>query len=453
MTATNEGDITIQAIADAANSVGAAKAFSYIPIAIDQFGYARDASSVTLDNSGILAAAANAKATGTSASASANILFGIYQGAIGVTASDGAASVALHNEGSIAFSASAVANGGLIAIASANVRTAIRQYASADAGAAMLAVTNDGNIAVSAGAAAVASSADAGRAAAFASVRGLQQTAAAVKTSFTTAGSGAHEGFSNQPNGPATVAFDNNGTLSIAAHAVANAGSQAIAFADDLGIFQKAVGDDAEASVDNKGQFDGFASAIVTGGQSAAAVASAAGMIQLASAERSLSSATASVSALHIRNFKGGAGAADVSLTNSGTISMVANAHALVTDAVHIGSGAGSAIAVAEAGGIGQYALGFTADAVLINDGSITIKAVATATGPQNAFARVNGDGFGQHASALAALTSISFSPSGASAHAQLFFTGDASLQFSNSGILDVEGSGSAKAGNEAMFL
>ena len=256
MTATNAGDIMIQAIADAANSTGAAKAFSYIPIAIDQFGYARDASSVTLDNSGILAAAANAKATGTSASASANILFGIYQGAIGVTASDGAASVALHNEGSIAFSASAVANGGLIAIASANVRTGIRQYASADAGAAMLAVTNDGNIAVSAGAAAVASSADAGRAAAFASVRGLQQTATAVKTSFTTAGSGAHEGFSDQPNGPASVSFDNNGTLSIAAHAVANAGSQAIAFADDLGIFQKAVGDDAEASVDNKGQFE-----------------------------------------------------------------------------------------------------------------------------------------------------------------------------------------------------
>jgi len=452
MRADNEGSITIEAIADAANGTGAAKAFSYIPIALDQFGYARDESSVTLDNSGTLAATADANAAGTSASASANILFGIYQSALQVSATGGAASVALDNKGSIGFSASAVADGSHFAIASANVRTGIHQHASAEAGAAMLAVTNDGSIALSAGADAVAGS-SAGRAGGFASVRGLQQTATAAKSSFTTAGSGAHQGFSFQPNGPSTVSFANVGTLSIAARAVASAGSQAVAFADDLGIFQGAIGNDALASVDNEGHFDGFASAIATAGQFAAAVASAQGMIQLASAERSLSSATASSSALHFRHFKGGAGPAEVSLTNSGAISMVANAHALATDAVPVGSGTGSASADAQAGGIGQNALGFSANELLDNKGSIAIRAAATAAGPQNAFVRVNADGFGQHASAAAAFTSLNFSPSGVTGEFQRFFTGEAVLQFSNSGLLDVEGSGSAKAGKEAVVV
>ena len=453
MSAINSGDITIQAIAHAANGSGGADALAFIPIAVEQFGDGRNSSSISLDNSGSLAADAVAKAAGTTAIASATMLFGVNQGAIQVTATDGAASIALDNKGSIDFSASAVADADLLAVADANVRTGIHQQATADAGAASIAVTNDGTIAVSAGAEALASSTSAGRAAAFASARGLQQTALAVRTSSTTAGSGAHQGFSDQPSGPASVFLDNNGTVSVAVHAGANAGSQAIAIADDLGIFQQAVGNDASAAIDNKGRFDGFASAIVTGGHSAVAVASAAGLIQLASAERSLSSATASTSALHFRHFRGGAGPADVSLTNSGTISMVANAHALATDSVQAGTGVGSAAAVAEAGGIGQFALGFTANESLDNDGSIIIQAAAAATGAQNAFARVNGNGFGQHASAVAVFTSLNFGQSAFSGFAHLSFTGDAALQFTNSGILDVEGSGSANGGGQAIVV
>ncbi len=90
---------------------------------------------------------------------------------------------------------------------------------------------------------------------------------------------------------------------------------------------------------------------------------------------------------------------------------------------------------------------------MLVNDGSITIKSVATATGPQGAFARVSGDGIGQHASAVASSTSSNRGPNGGSGVAQQFFTGEASLQFSNSGILDVEGEGSANAGGKAVVV
>ena len=447
MSATNAGTVTIEAIADADNGAGAAKALSYIPIAIDQFGDGRDAGEVTLDNIGTLDIHAAAKATGSVANASATILFGAYQSAIQVTASDGAASVGIDNKGLISFSATAVANGGDFASATANVRTAIFQHASAPGGgAATIAVTNEGTIAIGAAAQAVASNGSAATGLAFAFARGLDQTAVANRTSLTTAGSGAHEGFNSQPSGPASALLDNSGTFSVGLEIKASAGNRAVAIGGGLGLFQEAFGTEASASVNNKGQIDGFASAIATAGQFALALGSAEGMIQLASAERSLSSATASTSAVHFRHFRGGAGAARVSLTNSGTISMVGSGHALATDATPGASGTGSAIAEGEAGGIGQFALGFTADAELVNNGSIIIKSVATATGAQNAFAAARGDGFGQHASAVAAFTSLNFHQSSLTGSVQQFFTGEAALQFSNSGILDVQGSASAKA-------
>ena len=456
MSATNDGTIQIEAIADADNSNGAAKALSYIPIAIDQFGDGRDSSSVTLENEGTLGVHAGAKATGSVATASASLLFGAYQSAIQVTALDGAASVGIDNHGLISLSATAVANGGHFASATANVRTAIYQHASAQGGgggAATITLTNEGTIAIGAGAQAAASNGSAATALAFAFVHGLHQTAAANRTSFTTAGSGAHEGFNSQPSGPASALLDNNGTFSVAIGIEASAGNRAIAIGGGLDLFQEAFGTDASDLVNNKGQIEGSAAAKATAGQFAFAVGSAEGMIQLASAERSLSSATASTSALHFRHFKGGAGAAHVSLTNSGTISMVASGHALATNAVPGASGPGSAAAEGEAGGIGQYVLGVSADATLDNNGSITIKSVATATGAQIAFANARGDGFGQHASAVAGLTSLNFTASGLTGSVQQFFTGEAALIFSNSGVLDVQGTASAKGAQTAVAL
>lgn len=450
MSADNEGTIAIKAIADATNSSGAAQASSFIQIAIDESGYGRDEASVTLENAGNVAAVANANAVGTSAIASASVLIGMYQSAMQFTAPGGAASAAFDNKGSINFSANAVADGGHFAIASANVRTGIHQHASADAGAAMLSITNEGTIAVSGNAQAVATS-SAGRAGGFVNTRGIQQMATAARASITTAGSGAHQGITYQGNGPASATLDNEGTLSIAAQVEASAGSQAFGIAGTFGVVQEAIGNDAKASIENGGKIDGSAVAAATAGQLAVALGSAAGLVQLASAERNLTSVTASTSVVHYRHFKGGAGPAQVSLTNSGTISMVANAHAVQTDPLAVGSAAGSAIAQAIAGGVGQYALGSIADETLENSGSIIIKGVAAATGAQVAAADVSGFGIGQHGSAIASFTSLNFHTRSLTGQVHLSYTGDAALKFSNSGVLDVEGSASAKAGSIAI--
>ena len=134
------GDITIQALANASATEGAAVAHagmatteSGIGAGIVQSVSGSDAATAAINNGGVISVSAIASATGTShASATANV-DGIYQNAY---ASEGAATATIVNDGSIAVLASANANAANpatategVAIASANVSYGISQNA------------------------------------------------------------------------------------------------------------------------------------------------------------------------------------------------------------------------------------------------------------------------------------------------------------------------------------
>ena len=439
----NSGSIAALGSAHA-TGVGSAQAYAIVSDAVVQNVLARSASA-SFDNSGSLAIGEVAHGSGGAAFAGAHMSSAVHQVARG-----SAASVSVDNQGTIAVTANAAALGSTIAFASASVASVIRQDAEAKAGGAAATLGNSGTITLGGSVDAAAT----GIATALVNVHGVLQTAAAQTISRTTGSSGNHMHYSRLPEGPASVSLENTGTLSFGIKAHASAGDRASALGSTWGVFQQVQGAKAEASFDNKDKVAGLASAEATGGQAAYALASVIGVIQSAHATGTRSSLSATTSGSgHFERFRGGFGPAHASLSNSGDISIVAHAHAILTDTKIAASRSAAPVgAEAEVSAILQNAMGSEATASLSNSGSIHLGASASASGFDYGLAHIFGHGFIQEALALASISSVNWTPSGVSHTGGLAFTGNAVVDFTNSGVFDLKGAASVRAGASALL-
>jgi len=444
VTLVNNGTVNMHAVAAATADVtnvtvgppavtthsGAAYALATIGTAVSQYAYGVTVASVDFTNSGLFDINASAAAKGGSeATASAFIDSGVDQYAY-AHAADADASVSITNSGTLNVAANAAAsNVSDTAFARGDIDTGIFQYAyaigaraSADAS-----LTNaaGGVIGISAGAKATGTQAYA---------------SASINTGIF---QHAYAGFGEDAS--ATVGLTNNGSLTIAAAATANAdgvaampGSHdAYAWASvDTGISQYAyaVGSEASASVDltNSGALNITANAKANG---VVGVAYAAGTIDVGIGQYAYASLLGENASVTLTNALGGTlniaadaaaagseayayasidvgigqiahvnasnGNADATITNAGTLTITANADASAIQT------AGEVYAYAYIGtGIYQEAAanGEDGDAnvVLTNDGSLTITARALASAVSEsaeAFASVE-TGIGQNATA-----------------------------------------------------
>ncbi len=174
----------------------------------------------------------------------------------------------------------------------------------------------------------------------------------------------------------ASADFSNAGTIDIAASANAKGGSEAYAYATvDQGIGQVANGvNKATVSASNSGTIDIGASAVANSGVYAYANADINRGIAQGAVAHGYTTLTSGSGVVSVP------GAASVSLTNSGTISIGANAQATIP----AGSGEAYANAHIETGirqFAGNYGIeGGTASDTLTNSGTMQIEAIANAT-------------------------------------------------------------------------
>ena len=448
----NQGAIDLTASAGAKASEGSAVALATL-YGIDQAAHAYDSGLITLTNAGSIHVGGDAKATGfVTGVAEARVNYGIAQSATGSAADDGYASAALVNSGEIDIGANAAADAAAFAVASAGVGVGIYQHATASAGGAFAQITNSGTMDFSA--AAIASAHNAGlrdsTAEAAASVVGIRQTAAAHTSGFSVSSSTSsfHLSQTRWPHGPVAIGLENSGSIALLADAHSSAGNDAYAEALAQGIAQVANGTTIDIGLGNSGQILAGASAEAIGGQMAQAYAAVSGVHQFASGFATHLSINATPAAGHKTFLFEGVGPASVSLTNSGTLDLTANAHAYVTGTALTGTQSWAvAAATAAVGGIAQGAFGRDASALLTNDGTIELSAAAAATGFQTAVAQVRASGFGQGALATGAYSSANWNSSGYSATFEHLFPGDGTAKFANSGAFDLQGAAEVKAG------
>jgi hypothetical protein len=360
------GPVNVLADADAVAEDGAAFASADITYGISQSASGGDLASVTFNNDGDMFVAALAQAVGTNATASASLGTGIYQYA---SANDPGASAdvtLVNGAGQLNLVAEALATADeFFAEANATIRSnGIYQQAVGD-DIATVGLLNNGGITIAA--LAGASGATGAEATATIDGFGIYQAASA-------------EGVS--------ISLTNNADLDIMVTAVARADTgtaDAVAQIREGGIYQTAIGQtQASASLKNLNGANldivASASAIGTAVASASATLYSYPIFQNASAT-------------------GTDGTATVSLINSGTINIVADAFASATD--------GSAFAKATLySAAEQYATAEDiASVVLDNTGgaaySLNIRAEADAIGATQATANVYlGTGVYQYASA-----------------------------------------------------
>jgi hypothetical protein len=494
---TNDGDISVAADAEANGSV-IAYAYAFGGPGVIQFAFATGGdASVDLANNGTIALSANAEAVSTNeAIAFANFTRGVANAAF--AASGGDAIVDMTNDGTIAISATAHAsadnfatahasvsggvaeggysfgtgdvqevldNSGSIAIAAnaaatgatalagATVTRAVLQTANAiGGGSASIDLTNEGTIAIFASASADAASSTSGYAMAQALASGIRQEAIANEIQGSSGSTSGNFWFhsSNMPSGAAAVALHNDGEISLGAAAHASAGESAFAQAAATATSQHAVGTDASAIIDNSGEISVGVSAAATGGQTAYGGAFVSGLHQFASAHGSTASGyITALGAGHVQSFQGGVGPASASLTNSGTISLVANAQAITTGTAMATSRTLAVAAASAHVGIGivQGAFGSDASVSIVNDGTIEIAAAASAVGFRTAVADVDADGFAQGAIATGFVGSANFTSGGSgSMFGMPLFQGDATAEFVNTASFDLSGQAQASA-------
>jgi trimeric autotransporter adhesin len=503
----NNGTIDISAKATAVAAFGAAgtqagtaSASGYMEDALYQAAYAPSGGNigVTATNGGTFEISDLAKATGANAMADAHVKFAISQSAVAV---GGDADVAFTNTGTLDETLAASARGTQgFASAAVTLTQAIFQEASATAdasatldnegaievgllaaataaqsanaqvmnwqgiaqvalspGAAQLSLTNSGTIRFSATASAVAHNSSSASAAANITVfnKGIYQTAEAKMVNHSSATSFIH--FTSMPLGTASVALDNSGTISIdsLARAKADDFAEVLVAASSI-LVQHADGTNATVTLDNSGTIDTTVVGQASGGQIADAAAFASGIKQAADARGAIISGTRTSSGDgHLSFFAGGIGPASASLTNSGTISLLAEAHAINTATAVAASrsfafaGAAAIVPIA----VSQAAFGTDASASLVNNGTIRIAAGAVSTGLENAAARADITGIGQAALATGSLASIHFSGSSATGFGGRIFQGPAVVDLANSGSLELSGAASASAEGAAQIL
>ncbi len=223
--------------------------------------------------------------------------------------------------------------------------------------------------------------------------------------------------------GTASASFDNNAPLIVSAYATGLGGGDGSAFATATGIYQEVgAGAGASASVYNTNAIAVTASANVTVGNAAHrgsyALASAAALGVSQSAfggtkerprrPRTFLHRRFGVNAYVSQHLTGVAftrtvkvalaptGPASVTLTNTGTIEVIANASAV---------GEPGANAYANATAVNQYAAGTSAVASVLNYGTIAAHASAFASGQNGASATAHAAGV--HQTAIAAATQL----------------------------------------------
>ncbi len=392
---TNSGTVNIIAMANAigagatmATASGTLKAnvdaLAVVGDGILQRVTASNASSATvaahatanLTNSGkiTIAAVANAKNTGTgSAVASAIVSHAVDQAAGAI----GNASATISNSGSLAIDAVANATGGTTAAANALVHSGIGQLAVSGKGTANATLVN---AAGGAGTTAFSGSISVIANAKATNVAGVAHAGASIATGISQVASGVV--------GNALV--NNEGSITIGAVATANGGLSAIASgAVDGGLIQVA---NAYPLVTSTASFT----------------------------TKTTTSLGAVVTHTHFYNTGAVVGNASASITNSGTLDVVAegnaigtgaaSAHALVTDGIYQSAHAG---AVTLGTGTTAHSVGGNATATIENSGTIAIVANAVATG-SNAHASANVlDGIFQAAIASVGNASASINNSG----------------------------------------
>jgi len=317
----NTGTITVAATA-MANATGAADAGAEAR-GIEQmvYGHGGDAAAL-VTNGGTLSGTAAAVATGSLADAHAKVS-GVQQivsatGSVGTgaAATPANASATLTNSGTIALTALGNAHGGAAATAVASVYTGVFQSAHA-AGSAALSIVNSGTFSAHANATALA---DTGKASASAHVYGLSQSASGGTASLAT--------------------VDNEGTIDIGLVAKATGGTSAVAHAFGNAVYQ--VVGSGTASFTNGGSLSIHASdsAIATGHGFAAATAL--GVAQTATGghdvfvnngttdvgAKAFVSASSGSAFAYARAYAAKGGAADLDVTNAGSISVAASATA-----------------------------------------------------------------------------------------------------------------------------
>lgn len=395
---------------------------------VGQFA-AGTSAAVSLENSGDIAVVADIVGEGDLGFAGAAAI-GLTQAAQGT----GLADIDLGNSATIAVIAEASGNGAAGGFANATAFGVVQQAQATDE--ANVALTNSGLLQTIA----AAQGTGVTSAAAFAAVQGLGQLVVAGDgaLSFTndgefealaqveasadelaTAAATIRGGIIQQASGTgtATASIDNSGSIEIGSLALAEGGATAAATALVLaGIAQDLFTDaGGAASISNSGTIDILASAeALAGGGEVSDVAVAAAFAL---------GVSASVIAL------GTEGSALVELSNEGSISIGADAHAT-------GSGVAFASAAAFFGLGARAELAGNGDAgvSIVNDGDLTLAVAADATGGHTAVAVGNAAG-------------------GAVAFANVLGAGDAAAELANSGSITVRGDALAEATTNALAV
>jgi uncharacterized protein YhjY with autotransporter beta-barrel domain len=431
----NSGLLQLLGSAVATANAGAAAA-SVEMNGIHQFASGATAALAHLTNMATYNVTGVAHANGASAaSAIASASYGVLQSAV----ADGPASVTLDNVGLISIAAIASAKADGFAHAGAAVGAGMVQLGDSLAGDD-LAIHNSGTYEVSAIASADAGPGGLALVTAAADLFFQSAFAQSQSISFSSA-SGVFLKSSNVPRGPASAELSNSGDMMLLASAHAHGQSAFVLAAGVTGGTQTVEGSSASASITNTGKIDLLAVAKATGTVLAGAAAFASGLHQFASAHSTHFTGTSISGSGHAFAVARGAGPASVSLVNSGTIDIVAQAHAVVTG-THAASGSLiAAAATAEVPlAILQGAAGTSAHDLLENNGTIRVAATASASATQNAGAQANEIGIVQAAFASGVSATSRFSPSSFTSSFNRFFQGPASVELTNSGTIDVTG-------------
>ncbi len=343
-------------------------------------------------NNGVMSVTAGASAVGDDFALAVASVDGIDQFVHGDPAY-----ATVQNYGTMVFAADAFASGdnGAVAIASAN---GIDQYASAGAFDFLQVVTGTATLHYTTGGTVIVD---------------LNNNASDYATAF----------LSFTPTGHASVLFENNGTLVVAAsaEAVVNLGagdgvtSPAFAGAFATGVEQFARGATATAEVVNDGYITVLANAVADGATAAAASAFAIGISQGANAVATdvtvfahYETVTSTTPLGHTNTYLTFVTTAvDIDQTNVGLANaLVDNSGSIVVRADAEAVAASSATAFATAVGIGQAVAGTEANAAVINSGDITVVADAYASG-SSAFASAFALGIGQFLAATSMNASL----------------------------------------------
>jgi len=443
----NDGSIEISAIAEAAaTQIGGAHASASVH-GIEQHAFAAHTGSVSLANEGTIEIGIGAMADGfATADASAIVRFGVAQSATGFDSGDGFAAASLENDGTISFAAAASANAQSAAHAEAKIVTAVYQHATGSAGGASAEFSNSGTLALSADVVAIAHR-DGDRpayATATAIVGGINQIALAVVKAQSSGSSSGGFYFhrTTLPTGPVLMGVENSGTISLSGRADVHGDAVAVARATATILSQSGQGSDVAITLENSGNIDVSLTADATASQTAYAIAGASGLHQTASAHGSFLSITQSAGGSgHGDAFIGGIGPATVSLSNSGTISFAAEAHALQsrTEIAAPRSSAAAAADVLIGGAVIQGAHGTEAAALVTNEGSITLDASASALGLETATGHLKVNGVIQAAIATGVSSHLHFTAGGSGTLTGTFlYQGEARASLMNSGALDI---------------